>query len=74
MDQTCQANSSALGASGSEQRNDYSLIVYRTDIPKPGGSVNLYNGRSQDISRAINPNLGTSPKLEFLEAECRRLH
>jgi len=38
--------------------NDYSLIIYRTDIPRPGGSVNLYNGRSQDISRAVNPNLG----------------
>ncbi|TCC27904.1 S1 family peptidase [Kribbella speibonae] len=39
--------------------NDYALVVYRTDIPLkvPGGSVYLYNGRSQDITRAMNPGL-----------------
>lgn len=40
--------------------NDYSLVVYRTDVgapPPPGGSVYLYNGRSQDITTAMNPGL-----------------
>lgn len=38
--------------------NDYALVIYRTDIRPPGGSVNLYNGRSQDITTAMNPGLG----------------
>lgn len=37
--------------------NDYSLVIYRAGI-KPGGSVNLYNGRSQDITRAMTPGVG----------------
>ncbi|MFF0338130.1 S1 family peptidase [Kribbella sp. NPDC004875] len=39
--------------------HDYSLVVYRTDIKTkpPGGSVYLYNGRSQDITVARNPGL-----------------
>ena len=39
--------------------NDYSLVVYRTDIKMkpPGGSVYLYNGHSQDITTAMNPGL-----------------
>jgi hypothetical protein len=36
--------------------NDYALAVYRSGI-KPGGVVNLYNGRSQDIALAVNPGL-----------------
>jgi hypothetical protein len=40
--------------------NDYSLVVYRTDIKTkpPGGSVYLYNGHSQDITTAVNPGIG----------------
>ncbi len=38
--------------------NDYALVVYRTDIRPPGGSVNLYNGHSQDIVKAVNPGIG----------------
>ncbi len=40
--------------------NDYSLVVYRTVITMkpPGGSVYLYNGRSQDITTAMNPGIG----------------
>jgi hypothetical protein len=38
--------------------NDYSLVVYRSGIKPPGGSVYLYNGKSQDISIAMNPNVG----------------
>ena len=40
--------------------NDYSLVVYRTDIKMkpPGGSVYLYNGHSQDITTAMNPGIG----------------
>ncbi|TQJ11212.1 streptogrisin A/streptogrisin D [Kribbella jejuensis] len=39
---------------------DYALVVYRTDIKTkpPGGSVYLYNKRSQDITRAMNPGIG----------------
>jgi streptogrisin A/streptogrisin D len=37
--------------------NDYALVPYRTGL-KPGGSVNLYNGRSQDITKAMNPGVG----------------
>ncbi|GAA1594096.1 hypothetical protein GCM10009789_55220 [Kribbella sancticallisti] len=37
--------------------NDYALVIYPAGV-KPGGSVNLYNGRSQDIVRAVNPGLG----------------
>ncbi|MEU4395037.1 S1 family peptidase [Kribbella sp. NPDC023855] len=36
--------------------NDFALVPYRTGL-KPGGSVNLYNGRSQDITTAMNPGL-----------------
>lgn len=36
--------------------NDYALVVYRDGI-KPGGVVNLYNGKSQDITSAMNPGL-----------------
>jgi streptogrisin A/streptogrisin D len=36
--------------------NDYALVVYRAGIV-PGGSVNLYNGHSQNISTAVNPGL-----------------
>ncbi|MEV8378683.1 S1 family peptidase [Kribbella sp. NPDC056861] len=36
--------------------NDYALVVYRSGL-KPGGSVNLYNGRSQDITKAMNPGI-----------------
>jgi hypothetical protein len=36
---------------------DYSLVVYRTGIKPPGGSVYLYNGQSQDISIAMNPGI-----------------
>ena len=38
--------------------NDYSLVVYRTGIKPPGGSVYLYNGHSQDITTAMNPGVG----------------
>ncbi|GAA2799128.1 S1 family peptidase [Kribbella solani] len=40
--------------------NDYALVVYRTDIKMktPGGSVYLYNGRSQDITKAMTPGVG----------------
>ena len=38
--------------------NDYALVVYRTDIKPPGGSVFLYNGHSQDIKTAMNPGIG----------------
>ncbi|MFI5714138.1 S1 family peptidase [Kribbella sp. NPDC051620] len=37
--------------------NDYAVITYRAGL-KPGGSVSLYNGHSQDIVRAANPGLG----------------
>ncbi len=37
--------------------NDYALVVYRSGIT-PGGSVNLYNGRSQNITTAANPGIG----------------
>lgn len=37
--------------------NDYALVRYQAGI-KPGGSVNLYNGKSQDIAKAINPGMG----------------
>jgi len=37
--------------------NDYAVITYRAGL-KPGGSVSLYNGSSQDIVRAANPGLG----------------
>ncbi|NEA31800.1 S1 family peptidase [Streptomyces sp. SID13031] len=36
--------------------NDYALVVYHKGI-RPGGSVNLYNGKSQDIAKAVNPGL-----------------
>lgn len=36
--------------------NDYALVVYKAGI-KPGGSINLYNGQSQDIKTAMNPGL-----------------
>ena len=40
--------------------NDYALVVYRTDIKMktPGGSVYLYNGHSQDITKAMTPGVG----------------
>ncbi|WP_460665933.1 S1 family peptidase [Kribbella swartbergensis] len=38
--------------------NDYALIIYPTGIRPPGGSVYLYNGRSQDITTAMNPGIG----------------
>lgn len=38
--------------------NDYALIIYPTVIRPPGGSVYLYNGRSQDITTAMNPGIG----------------
>jgi hypothetical protein len=37
--------------------NDYALVKYEAGI-KPGGSVNLYNGKSQDIAKAITPGIG----------------
>ncbi|MDX6264108.1 MAG: hypothetical protein QOH84_5796 [Kribbellaceae bacterium] len=37
--------------------NDYALIVYRAGLV-PGGSVSLYNGKSQNILKAANPGLG----------------
>jgi hypothetical protein len=37
--------------------NDYALVVYRSGLG-PSGSVLLYNGRSQDITKAANPGLG----------------
>jgi hypothetical protein len=37
--------------------NDYALVVYRSGV-RPGGSVYLYNGRSQDIKTAMNPGVG----------------
>jgi hypothetical protein len=37
--------------------NDYALVSYRAGA-KPGGSVNLYNGKSQDIVKAANPGIG----------------
>ncbi|GAB3937069.1 S1 family peptidase [Kribbella albertanoniae] len=39
--------------------NDYALINYPVGIKKPGGSVYLYNGKSQDITRATTPAFGT---------------
>jgi len=39
--------------------NDYALIGYYNDIPRPG-SVNLYNGTSRDITRAGNAYVGQS--------------
>ncbi|TDD25601.1 trypsin-like serine protease [Kribbella turkmenica] len=38
--------------------NDYALLIYPTNIKPPGGSVYLYNGRSQDITTAMNPGIG----------------
>jgi hypothetical protein len=38
--------------------NDYALLIYPTVIRPPGGSVYLYNGRSQDIRVAMNPGIG----------------
>jgi Trypsin len=38
--------------------NDYALVIYPTVIRPPGGSVYLYNGRSQDITTAMNPGVG----------------
>jgi len=37
--------------------NDYALLIYPTSV-RPGGSVYLYNGRSQDITTAMNPGIG----------------
>lgn len=37
--------------------NDYALLIYPTSV-RPGGSVYLYNGRSQDIRLAMNPGVG----------------
>jgi hypothetical protein len=37
--------------------NDYALLIYPTSV-RPGGSVYLYNGRSQDIRVAMNPGVG----------------
>lgn len=37
--------------------NDYALLIYPLSV-RPGGSVYLYNGRSQDIRVAMNPGVG----------------
>ncbi|MFI5736685.1 S1 family peptidase [Kribbella sp. NPDC051587] len=45
--------------SSSYPGNDFALINYPVGIKKPGGSVYLYNGKSQDITRATTPAFGT---------------
>ncbi|GAA0598960.1 trypsin-like serine protease [Kribbella sandramycini] len=39
--------------------NDYALINYPVGVKQPGGGVYLYNGKSQDITRATTPAFGT---------------
>jgi hypothetical protein len=45
--------------SSSYPGNDYALVDYPVGVKKPGGSVYLYNGKSQDITRATTPAFGT---------------
>ncbi|WP_405064179.1 S1 family peptidase [Kribbella sp. NBC_01505] len=56
-----QAHTNKIGTtrSSSYPGNDYAIVDYPAGIKKPGGSVYLYNGQSQDIVKSTTPAFGT---------------